>query len=238
MSRVIAAADVVNGSRSVLGMARAVAEALDASLEILNLGKEGDRESREAEVGTQVHMLTSAAGEEDVVAIVIGSGSTHDVRGALGHLAMAVAGRIDKPVVMVPPDFIPPERLNTAVVAMKGTPAKARVLQRSIALSARAGLEIVVVHVENEDSVPSFSDQFQYETEAYAQEFFARHLIGAPRMRLELRIGVPVTEVLRAVESASAELLAVGWSNDPGRGAVARGLAHRSPVPVLLVPVV
>jgi nucleotide-binding universal stress UspA family protein len=79
----------------------------------------------------------------------------------------------------------------------------------------------------------------QHETEAYAHEFLARHVLGAPQARLELRIGVPATEVLRAIESISAELVAVGWphTSDPGRGAVAREILDRSPVPVLLVAV-
>ena len=156
-----------------------------------------------------------------------------------GHVAMGLAGRTDKPVVVVPPGSHPPEQLRTAVVAMEGTPGKARALQRSIAISARAGLEIVVVHVHDEDSIPSFSDQVQHEAEAYASEFFSRHLISAPRMRLELRVGIPADEVLDAVESARAELVAVGWppvggSPPGGRG---QGDLGRSPVAVLLVAI-
>ena len=90
---------------------------------------------------------------------------------------MALARLTDKPVVVVPPHSHPPEHLRTAVVAMKGKPGNTRALQRSIEISSRAGLEIVVVHVHDEDSVPSFSDQVQHETEAYANEFFSRHLI-------------------------------------------------------------
>jgi nucleotide-binding universal stress UspA family protein len=150
---------------------------------------------------------------------------------------MAIAGRSDKPVVVVPPDAHPPDRLRRVLVAMEGTPGKARALQRTMELSTDAGLEIVVVHVDEE--VPSFTDQVQHETEAYAQEFFARHVRGAPRARLELRIGVPAAEVLDAIEPLHAELVAVGWPHtpDPSRGVVAREILDRSPVPVLLVAV-
>jgi len=190
--------------------------------------------------GDRLDLLSLAAADEDVVAIVLGARGSHHRLHPAGDLAMSLAGRTDKPVVVVPTGFQPPDQLHTAVVAMEGTPAKARVLQRSIELSARAGLEIVVVHVHDKDSVPSFSDQMQYETEAYAQEFFARHLIGAPKMRLELHIGIPAVEVLSAIESTQADLVAVGWppTDDPGRGAVAREIVDRSPVPVLLVAVV
>ncbi len=247
MSRVIAAIDRASASQSVIAMAQAVADALDTSLEIQYLAEGGDRYVDDAEVGGRVprthygdpvQSLASTAQEEDVVAIVLGIASTSEhLHGAIER-PMALANQIDKPVLMVPTGFSAPERLHTAVVAMEGSPGKVRVLQRSVALSARAGLEIVVVHVDEEDSIPSFSDQVQHETEAYAQEFFARHLVGAPQMRLELRVGDPATEVLAAIESSNAELVVVGWPQDPGRGAVAREIVNRSPVPVLMVPIV
>ncbi|MGO9341544.1 MAG: universal stress protein [Acidimicrobiales bacterium] len=247
MSRVIAAVDHVTASQSVIGMAQAVAYALDASLEIQFLPEEGDLTQPTTEVGGRpslahygdpVEGLASAAQESDVVAIILGAHTTSVHQQAPGHLAMALADRTDKPVLVVPPGVLVPDRLRTVVLAMEGTPAKARALQRSVAISARAGLEIVVVHVEDEESIPSFSDQIQHETEAYAQEFFARHLIGAPQMRLELRVGDPATEVLSAAEAADAELIAVGWPQDPSRGDVARRIVALSAVPVLMVPIV
>jgi nucleotide-binding universal stress UspA family protein len=77
----------------------------------------------------------------------------------------------------------------------------------------------------------------QHEAEAYATEFFSRHRISAPQMRLELRVGIPADEVIAAVGSARAELVAVGWprTDDPRRGAVAREILDQSPVAVLLV---
>ncbi len=247
VSRVIAAVDHVTASQSVIGLAQAVSEALDASLEILFLVAEADEAEPTAEVGgppsrthrgDPVEGLASAAEEADVVAIVLGAHSAAAHLRAPGHLAMALADRIDKPVLMVPAVALVPDRLRTVVVAMEGTPGKARVLQRSIAISTSAGLEIVVVHVDEEESIPSFSDQVQHETEAYAQEFFARHLMGAPQMRLELRFGDPATEVLSAVESAEAELIVVGWPQDPTRGHIARRIVARSGVPVMMFPIV
>jgi nucleotide-binding universal stress UspA family protein len=249
MSKVIAAIDHSNTSEPVVIMAHAVAEALAASVEVLHV-VEGDDESAHPVTlvagpsvrhlsGDPVEVLPLVADEEDVVALVIGARAHTGGRRPAGHVAMALARVTDKPVVVVPPGSHPPEHLRTVVVAMEGTPGKARALQRSIEISSRAGLDIVVVHVHDEDSVPSFSDQVQHETEAYAKEFFSRHLIGAPQMRLELRLGIPANEVLAAVESAQAELVAVGWprSQDPRRGAVAREILDRSPVAVLLVAI-
>jgi len=247
MKKVIAAIDNSAAARPVLIMAQAVAAALAGTLEVIHVIEDGDETARaSAEAagvalrtlsGDPVEQLALAVAEENVVSLVLGArGGLGGPRPA-GHLALTLAGRTDKPVVVVPPDAQPPHKLRSVLVAMEGTPGKARALQRTMELSTDAGLEIVVVHVDEE--IPSFTDQVQHETEAYAQEFFTRHVLGAPQARLELRIGVPATEVLGAVESLHPELVAVGWphTDDPGRGAVAREILDRSPVPVLLVAV-
>jgi nucleotide-binding universal stress UspA family protein len=247
MKRVIAAIDNSAAARPVLAMAQAVATALASTLDVLHVIEDGEETARaSAETagtalrtlsGDPVEQLALAVADENVVALVLGA------RGALagprpaGHLALALADRTDKPVIVVPPDAQPPAQLHRVLVAMEGSPGKARALQRTIELSTDAGLEIVVVHVDEE--IPSFTDQIQHETEAYTQEFLARHVLGAPEARLELRIGVPATQVLGAVESLHPDLVAVGWPHtaDPGRAAVAHEILDRSPVPVLLVAV-
>ena len=94
-----------------------------------------------------------------------------------------------------------------------------------------------MIHVDDESSIPSFSDQVQHEVNAYTHEFLARFLPGAPSARLELRIGVPADEILGAAESTEPDLLALGWpqTDDPARGLVAHELLERCHVPMLLV---
>ena len=247
MTRIIAAIDNSAAARPVVLMARAVASTLAGGLDVIHVVEDGDETARASAdaagvalrilSGDPIAELAQAVAEEDVVALVLGT--RHGLGGPrpAGHLALLLAGRTDKPVVVVPPDAQPPERLRRVLVAMEGTASKARALQRTIALSTDAGLEIVVVHVD--EAIPSFTDQVQHETEAYAQEFLGRHVLGAPQARLELRIGVPALEVLDAVRLLQPELVAVGWPHtiDPDRGAVAREILDRSPVPVLLVAV-
>jgi nucleotide-binding universal stress UspA family protein len=247
MKRVVAAIDNSAAARPVLIMARAVASALDSVVDAVHVIEDGDETANASAEAAGLHLralsgdpietLTLVMAEEDVVALVLGTrGGPRGPRPA-GHLALTLAGRTDKPVVAVPPEAQPPNQLREVLVAMEGSPGKVRALQRTIEISTDAGLQIVVVHVDEE--IPSFTDQVQHETEAYTREFFARHLVRAPQARLELRIGVPAVEVLGAVESLHAELVAVGWpsTGDPGRGTVAREILDRSPVPVLLVAV-
>jgi len=247
MKKIIAAIDNSAAARPVMAMAQAVASALGGALDTLHIIEDGDETARASAEATGISLrvlsgdpleqLALAVAEEDVVALVLGArGSLAGPRPA-GHLALALAGRTDKPVVVVPPDAQPPNELHRVLVAMEGSPGRAHALQRTIELSTDASLEVVVVHVDEE--IPSFTDQVQHETKAFTQEFFDRHVLGAPQAQLELRIGVPAVQVLESIELLHPDLVAVGWPHpvDPSRGAVAREILDRSPVPVLLVAV-
>jgi nucleotide-binding universal stress UspA family protein len=123
------------------------------------------------------------------------------------------------------------------VIAMEGTPTKARALKGAVELASSAGLELIVVHVDDVSSIPSFSDQVQHEVSAFAHEFLARFVPGAPSAQLELRVGAPVEEILSAVAAIEPDLLAMGWpqTDDPSRGEVAHELLERCRLPMLLV---
>jgi nucleotide-binding universal stress UspA family protein len=248
MSRVIAALDNSAAARPVLVTACALAPVLGAAVEAVHVSNGPGHTARSSAdslripfrliPGDALETLTQLAGESDVVAIVAGVRSRLIGRGA-GHLAIALANTMTKPVVVVPPDCLPPDRLTRVLVAMEGKTGKERSLKRGVEIVAAAGLELVVVHVDDEKSIPSFSDHIAHEAEDYAREFLTRHCPGAPKATLELRLGVPADEILAAADKVSAQLLAIGWpqTSDPERGFVARELLARSPIPVLLVAV-
>jgi nucleotide-binding universal stress UspA family protein len=184
--------------------------------------------------GDPIRAIVELAAADDVVMVAVGARLTGRHR---GHVARSVADAIDKPVLLVPPEAPSPERLRTVIVAMEGTSRNARSLKIAIELADGSDLDLIVVHVDDENSIPNFSDQVAHETEAYATEFIARHLNRAPRVRMELRVGVPADEIIAVVERATADLLAIGWPQNAGagRGAVAHEVLDRSHVPVLLV---
>jgi nucleotide-binding universal stress UspA family protein len=246
MSKIVACIDNSAAAHPVLAAALAIAPVLGASVEALNVVEDSDQTARAAaqDMGTPlrtVHgdpleQITIASAAPDVVAVVIGVRAL-PTGGRTGHVALAVANRVDTPVLVVPPDAQPPTLVRRVLIAMEGTQTNARNLKHAIELAANAALDIIVVHVDDEDSIPSFTDQACYETEAYTKEFLARYLPGAPTARLELRIGTPVDEILSAAQDVAADLLAIGWrqSDDPSRGPVAHALVNRSHLPVFLV---
>jgi len=248
MSKIVAAIDNSAAARPVLSMAVALGAVLGAEVDAIHVT--GDTEQTANAVaasfdvrctvlrGDPLQRIIERAASDDAVATVVGA-RRRVSGGHLGHVAREVADALEKPVLVVPPEAQPCERLHTILIAMEGTPAKARGIKAAIELASALDLELIVVHVDDEDSIPSFSDQVAHETEAYTDEFLARYLPGAPKARLELRVGVPADEIVGLSESVRADLLAVGWphSRDRDRGAVAQAVVDRSHVPVLLVAV-
>jgi nucleotide-binding universal stress UspA family protein len=108
---------------------------------------------------------------------------------------------------------------------------------RSIA--ADTGLELAIVHVDDTNAIPSFSDQVQHETDAYADAFLARYCGGIRPAQLEFRIGEPDEEILDTARSVGADLIALGWpaGAGPGHRLAAREVLRRSEIPTLLVAV-
>jgi nucleotide-binding universal stress UspA family protein len=122
---------------------------------------------------------------------------------------------------------------------MEGTSSRPRRLEHALELVKALGLDVIVVHVNDANSIPSFSDQVQHETDAYADAFLGRYANGLRRSQLELRIGDPAPEILAVADERHADLVAVGWPSGagPGRGLIARSVLQHNLVPTLLVPV-
>ncbi len=247
MSRIVAAIDNSPAARPVLWVARALGPVLGAEVEAVHVvDEEGDTAAAVADsLGVPYRVLPGDDALPAILGYVAGSEVSLVVVGArrrlqsldLGHLAGQIAENLDKPVVVVPPETRSMERLHRIMVALEATPAKARGLSNVISVAAAAELDIVVVHVDDERSIPSFSDQEAHETRAYADEFLARYLPGAGPARLELRVGDPADEIINLAQPSTVDLLALGWPRDPERGAVARRVLRHSHVPVLLVSI-
>lgn len=249
MSRIIAAVDNSATARPVVAAATGLAPVLGAEVEAVNVGDDEGQTAASCAAGFRVAFrtvrgdpltrLVALADEDDVVAFVIGQRS-HPGTGATGHLALGLADSIDKPVLVVPPQATGHRGFRRVLIAMEGAPGRARDLKRAVALAGASELELTVVHVDDESSVPSFSDQVHHETEAYAREFLDRFAPRLVDVHLELRVGAPAEEILGLCRTASPDVVAMGWPHDHAadRGAVVRAVLERSTVPVLLVATV
>jgi nucleotide-binding universal stress UspA family protein len=150
---------------------------------------------------------------------------------------LALLSRVTTPTVVVPPSARPPFVLRRMVVPLDGTAQSAERARPALDFARRAGLEVIVVHVYDEDRIPCFADQTYHYAHAFGHEFIARY---APQTtaQLELRVGSPADEVLTAAITLHADLLALSWSQalDQGRAHIIKHLIAESPVPLLLLP--
>ena len=177
---------------------------------------------------------------DHVVAVAIGACGTPGGRRPLGATAAAVATTLLKPVVVVPPDAGPPEAFRRVLVPLEGSLSSSLALRSIVELARNASIDVVALHVHDEDSIPSFTDQPQRKQPVWAEEFLARYCPWGPgAVRLETRVGRSAALVPLVADQCGCDLIALGWSRElaPGRAPVVRGTLERTRLPVLLMPV-
>jgi nucleotide-binding universal stress UspA family protein len=189
--------------------------------------------------GPAIEQIVAAAGQPEVVALVIGARGVHGGPQPAGHTALEIITRVSKPVAVVPPHSQPRQQITRILVPLDGTRESSRALEDTIRLAHRRQLEIVVLHVYSPATVPPFANHEPHATAASEREFLSRY-IAPPhdRVSLQRRLGVPGEDIVAVARENAADLIVLAWSRDlsPGRaGVVSRTLAQ-SNVPVLLIP--
>jgi nucleotide-binding universal stress UspA family protein len=150
-----------------------------------------------------------------------------------------VVQRARKPVVLVPPGAkVRRPAISRVLLPLNGTPESAVAVADTMGLLARAGVDLVVLHVFDAATVPRFWDQAAHAHQAWTEEFLARNAATAGA-RLELRSGSPGEQVVDVAGAEEADLIALGWAQhlDAGRSRTVRRLVLHAGVPVLLLPV-
>jgi nucleotide-binding universal stress UspA family protein len=250
MTKVIAALDNSLAARPVVAAAMELAQLLGADVEALHVDEDSDAVAADAAAaaglelctcdGPTVEKLVEAGSQDDVVAMAIGSRGAPARARAVGATALEVISSLPKPVLVVPLEIASGRGIRRILVPLEGTVSTSLAPKAMFELAAEADLEVVVVHVHDETSIPAFTDQPQHETREWAREFLARYCPwGLDDVRLEKRVGRRDEEILRAAEEVEADLIALGWAKQlaPGRAPVVRTVLDRGHVPVLLVPV-
>lgn len=254
MQTVIAAVDNSAAARPVLAVTRALVAVMDGEIRVVHVPGDGHETAAAAAAAAEVELelldgdatdpvasLAEVAVSDDVAGIVLGMRDTPAGPFPCGSTALAVAAKVDVPVVLVPPDVPGDYRVRRVLVPMEGTPPTARSARGAIQVASAAGLELVVLHVWRPDRLPPFSDQPVHERESWARAFLGRY-VGVQEgdhVRLVERVGNASQVVPEVAEALGVDLVALGWLRDlsPGHGEVVRTVLERSRLPVLLNPV-
>ena len=159
--------------------------------------------------------------------------------GHLAHLVTHVIQRCPLPVLVVPAGkrLPPPTVVDRVLVPLNGTAVSADAVAETVGMFCAHGVDVVVLHVFDESTVPRFWDQAEHARQSWAEEFLAR-FCDRPNARLELRSGTPGANVVDVAIAEHADLIALGWAQDlsPGRAHTIRATLASSPIPVLLLP--
>ena len=249
MSTVLAAIDNSAAARPVLATARAVAALWYGDGRGHPRGRRWlahrrrSRSSSGCEPARRARATWSpasldAAAHPDVDAVVIGARGRPGGPRPAGHVAVELITLCDKPVIVVPPEASCAGQLHHLLFGLEGTTPTSEVLGPTIELARERGFEVVVVHVDDEASLPLFSDQPQHETDVFASEFLARYGPAVEPSALELRIGEPAEQVLSTCDETAADMVVLAWSCSlaPGRAGFVRHVLEQARIPVMLVP--
>jgi nucleotide-binding universal stress UspA family protein len=250
VKKVLAALDNSLAGKSLLAAASTFATLLDAEVEALHVRTDGERTARntakaagirlQATTGPVVERLVEAGRASDVVALAIGARGTPAGRRPVGGTASAIANALPKPVMIVPPDADPPEAFRRVLVPVEGLVSYSLTPRWLFEPASEAGIDVIALHIHDEESMPAFTDQPQHEQSAWATEFVRRYCPwGIEAVRFETRVG-RIGELIPLVAAESGcDLIALGWSQElsSDRAPLLRETLARSRLPVLLVPV-
>ena len=250
MNIVLAALDTAAAARPVLETALRIGQLTGADVEAVHV-RRGRLESIETPellaarskvpfrllAGPVEPALLAALGAPEVLAAVIGARATPGGRRPVGRTARHILEHANKPVVITPPDAIAPSSFRRILVPLEGTEASSRpVLERLWPLLV-ADVELVVLHVFTDVTLPAMLDRPEYDLEIWGREFLTRHLPHTTH--IELRPGPVAKQVAEVSGEHGADLVVLSWSQDSsaGRAHVVWEVLGTSSVPVLLLPV-
>jgi nucleotide-binding universal stress UspA family protein len=190
--------------------------------------------------GDTVNALIDAIAVPDVLLGVVGARGAPSGRRPAGHVALAVAQAVAKPLIVVPPESVCPAAAASGqiLVAVDDAPESGAAAREAARMFAGSDAKVVLLHVFEAATVPRFWDQAHHAGQSWSREFLARRLHRADT-NLELRSGAPGVSVLEVADEDSADLIVLSWAQDLsiGRAKTVQDVLTRSRVPVLLMPV-
>jgi len=247
--KVLAALDETSVARPVLAAAHEIAPLFAADVVAVHVVQDGVEGVRELADGAHVPLtelegppgarLAQALEDDDVLALVVGTARA-DGRREIGSTALAVVTTAQKPVFAIPPELPAGFAVHRLLVPLEGSLPTAFAPHAALDASAAAHVEVVILHVLEEDALPAFSDQPQHEWEAFGREFLTRYCRWPlERVRLETRVGRPDQLILPVAQEMDCDLIVLAWAQElaPGRASIVRETLRRGTIPVMLVPV-
>jgi nucleotide-binding universal stress UspA family protein len=249
--KVLAALDQTAAAGPVLAAGHEIARMFRADVAAVHVLQDGADQVRElaAHHGVPVSELEGAPGrrlaqalEEDneAVALVVGTRCLPQGAREIGSTALEVVTTARKPVFAIPPELPAGFTIRRVLVPLEGSLPTSYAPYAALDVRGAEQVEVVILHVLEEQELPAFSDQPQHEWEAYGREFLARYSLWPfEHVRLETRVGRADQHVLPVAQELGCDLIALAWTQElaPGRARIVRETLRHGSIPILLVPV-
>jgi hypothetical protein len=181
--------------------------------------------------------LQDAIAVPEVIIAVIGARSAPGGRQFVGSTVRKILERTEKPVVVVPPGMVCPDAFRRLLLPLEGTRASSQPVQDRLWPLLSADVELIVLHVFSEATMPEMLDRPEYDMDILEREFLNLHCPQAGSVLF--RHGPVAARVAELSSGHRADLVVLSWSQDSsgGRATVIRNILGASALPVLLLPV-
>jgi nucleotide-binding universal stress UspA family protein len=248
--KVLAGLDPTGTARPVLAAAHEIARLFGADVAAVHVVQDGAQRVRELAAGQRVPLgeLAGPPGaqlaqalerDEDAVALVVGTRAHPQTEREIGSTALEVVQTVRKLVFAIPPELPEGFAVHRVLVPLEGSLATSFAPYAALDVSGAVYVEVVILHVLEEDELPAFSDQPQHEWEVLSREFLARYSPWPfEHVRLETRVGPPEQQILPVAQEMECDLIVLAWAQElaPGRASIVRETLRHGKIPVLLVP--
>jgi nucleotide-binding universal stress UspA family protein len=248
--KVLAALDETAAASSVLAAGHEIARVFHADVAAVHVVQDGAERVRTlaAQEGVPLGELQGSPGvrlarvledDDEAVALVVGARPRAQGQREIGSTALEVVTTVHKPVFAIPPELPVGFAIHRVLVPLEGSPSTSSAYPMVETPEAER-VEIVILHVLEENMLPAFSDQPQYEWEEFGREFLARFSPWPiERVRLETRVGRPEHYILAVARETKCDLIALAWEQElaPGRARIVRDTLRHGTIPIVLVPV-
>jgi nucleotide-binding universal stress UspA family protein len=249
--KVLAAIDQTAAARPVLTASYEFARMFSAEVLAVHVAQDGVERVREFAAAHGVPLLEregpaaatlarTVDDDENAVALVVGTRARAHGEREIGSTALEVVTSAHKPVFATPPDLVAHFAIRRVLVPLEGTLSTSYAPYTALDAPGAEHVEVVILHVLDENALPPFSDQPQHEWETFRHEFLARYSRWPfEQVRLETRVGRPDEHILPVARELDCDLIALAWAQElaPGRASIVRETLRRGSLPVLLMPV-
>jgi nucleotide-binding universal stress UspA family protein len=249
--KVLAALDETNAAPAVLAATHVIARMFAARVSAVHVLQDGAQRVRELAAADRVPLVElegqpgarlahALDDDDDALALVVGTRAQPRERREIGSTALEVVTTSHKPVLAIPPELSPGFAVQRVLVPLEGSLATSHAPYAALHVPGATHVDVVILHVFEENAVPAFCDQPQHEWEAFDREFLARYSTWpVDHVRLETRVGRPDQHILNVARETDCDMIVLAWAQElaPGRASIVRETLRRGTIPVMLVPV-